>query len=398
MDSVLFLKLISNLLNVSVFDATDMDSTLSVFEDKFCFDKTLQPMFAADALHYLLRSASDSILYEVVDSINLSITFFSYEGRKYIIGPYAKSEYSEHKIEAVLMENSILGISTPALRLYYTSLPVLYTDRIRFITNACVSALTDTETDFEYRRLSGFIAEKAPDNSDENPTDKNYSEVYRRYDAENHFLSLIRLGDVENVSAAYKHMSRPENNENMTKEILSYYSSPTSIGILRALVRKAAEESGLSVITIDTITQKYAQKMSGFTRSDKQNSYLGDMIKELTMAVRNHRLSMDTYSAPVRKAMEYVELHLGREISVNDLSEAADLSVSHLSRVFKNETGETLSGYIALSRCKKAAQLLKETKLAIQDISSFVGYHDNNYFVKVFKKIYKITPSEYRQK
>ena len=46
---------------------------------------------------------------------------------------------------------------------------------------------------------------------------------------------------------------------------------------------------------------------------------------------------------------------------------------------------------------RKAALLLKETALQVQEISNYVGYPDNNYFIKVFKKMYNMTPSEYRK-
>ena len=58
---------------------------------------------------------------------------------------------------------------------------------------------------------------------------------------------------------------------------------------------------------------------------------------------------------------------------------------------------ETMTQYIASMRCKKAANLLKKTNLPIQEISSYVGYSDNNYFVKVFKKNYDMTPTEFRK-
>ena len=95
--------------------------------------------------------------------------------------------------------------------------------------------------------------------------------------------------------------------------------------------------------------------------------------------------------------MEYINLHLGDHISNDDLAANASMSISHLSKVFKKETGGTMTEYIALMRCKKAAGLLKKTDLPVQEISSYVGYSDNNYFVKVFKKIYDLTPSEYRK-
>ncbi len=92
-----------------------------------------------------------------------------------------------------------------------------------------------------------------------------------------------------------------------------------------------------------------------------------------------------------------MDLHLSEPININDIAYAANLSVSHFSRLFKSEVGETAINTFTKMRCKKAATLLKETNLPVGEISSFVGYSDNNYFVKVFKKIYGVTPSDYRK-
>jgi AraC-like DNA-binding protein len=121
------------------------------------------------------------------------------------------------------------------------------------------------------------------------------------------------------------------------------------------------------------------------------------MIVELTKAVRNHKLSLDRFSAPIQRVLEYISLHLGDHISNEDLTSAASMSVSHLARLFKKETGVTMTEYAASMRCKKAAGLLKKTTLPIQEISSYVGYSDNNYFVKVFRKNYGMTPTEFRR-
>ena len=56
----------------------------------------------------------------------------------------------------------------------------------------------------------------------------------------------------------------------------------------------------------------------------------------------------------------------------------------------------TLTAYIADLRTKKAAELLKTSMLSVAEIAMYVGYPDSNYFVKVFKKRYGMTPSAYR--
>ena len=86
-------------------------------------------------------------------------------------------------------------------------------------------------------------------------------------------------------------------------------------------------------------------------------------------------------------------------ISITANSGYAIISVirNDFVKKYKWFTEEEMTEYIALLRCKKAANLLKKTNLPIQEISSYVGYSDNNYFAKVFKKNYDMTPTEFRK-
>ena len=102
------------------------------------------------------------------------------------------------------------------------------------------------------------------------------------------------------------------------------------------------------------------------------------------------------YSPPVRRAISYLELHISQNITLPALAKASKVSRSYLSRLFTAETGETVSHFISRTRCEKAAALLRTTDLPIQDISAHVGYLDNNYFVKVFRSYYGVTPTAYR--
>ena len=397
MDHTLFSALLKNLLSVDVTDATDMDSSLYAFEKEYCFSIKMQPMFTSKALYYLLSSSKESMIYELIDQLGICLSFFTFDNRIYIIGPYVKEKYSELKTETVLAKNDESSSKSLAFKLYYTAFPIVYTEQITSVVNKCIISFSPTESEYSYRRLSGFIQDVSEEDDKTELSEKNYSEIYRRYDQEKQFLSMIRNGDTKNILSAFEKLSGPEALSDFSKETLNYYASGYGLAILKALSRKAAEESGLSVITIDEITQKYTQLSSATYNAELQTRYQIDMIVELTKAVRNHKLSLDKYSPPIQRVMEYINLHLGDHISNDDLAANASMSISHLSKVFKKETGGTMTEYIALMRCKKAAGLLKKTDLPVQEISSYVGYSDNNYFVKVFKKIYDLTPSEYRK-
>ena len=397
MDHTLFSALLKNLLSVDVTDATDMDSSLYAFEKEYCFSIKMQPMLTSKALYYLLSSSKESMIYELIDQLGICLSFFTFDNRIYIIGPYVKEKYSELKTETVLAKNDESSSKSLAFKLYYTAFPIVYTEQITSVVNKCIISFSPTESEYSYRRLSGFIQDVSEEDDKTELSEKNYSEIYRRYDQEKQFLSMIRNGDTKNILSAYEKLSSPEALSDFSKETLNYYASGYGLAILKALSRKAAEESGLSVITIDEITQKYTQLSSATNNAELQTRYQIDMIVELTKAVHNHKLSLDKYSPPIQRVMEYINLHLGDHISNDDLAANASMSISHLSKVFKKETGGTMTEYIALMRCKKAAGLLKKTDLPVQEISNYVGYSDNNYFVKVFKKIYDLTPSEYRK-
>lgn len=397
MDHTLFSALLKNLLSVDVTDATDMDSSLYAFEKEYCFSIKMQPMFTSKALYYLLSSSKESMIYELIDQLGICLSFFTFDNRIYIIGPYVKEKYSELKTETVLAKNDESSSKSLAFKLYYTAFPIVYTEQITSVVNKCIISFSPTESEYSYRRLSGFIQDVSEEDDKTELSEKNYSEIYRRYDQEKQFLSMIRNGDTKNILSAFEKLSGPEALSDFSKETLNYYASGYGLAILKALSRKAAEESGLSVITIDEITQKYTQLSSATNNAELQTRYQIDMIVELTKAVHNHKLSLDKYSPPIQRVMEYINLHLGDHISNDDLAANASMSISHLSKVFKKETGGTMTEYIALMRCKKAAGLLKKTDLPVQEISNYVGYSDNNYFVKVFKKIYDLTPSEYRK-
>ena len=75
MDLKLFSLLISNLLTVNVTTIYENKQKLLEFENRFCFNEILQPMFTAEALGFLLESASDSTIYEISDGLDINLLF-----------------------------------------------------------------------------------------------------------------------------------------------------------------------------------------------------------------------------------------------------------------------------------------------------------------------------------
>ena len=184
---------------------------------------------------------------------------------------------------------------------------------------------------------------------------------------------------------------------NQYRYVNAVYQNPAvGLAMTRALARKAAERGGASLVEIHEITQRAVQRMSNARYAEDMVAYTSTMIYELTEAVRCSRAATAGASAPVRRVLETIALNYSQTLSLAQLAEKACLSESYLTKAFKKEVGVSVFQYLAQFRCREAAELLRGTELPIQDVSSYVGYDDNNYFVKVFKKQYGMTPSEYR--
>lgn len=393
MDLELFRNLLHNLLNAEVTIYDDDIRTLAAFEDACCFQKELQPMFTAGSLSYLLDSMNDTTFYEIVDKLGVCLFFFQFKKKVFFIGPYVRREYSAEEMQNTLIKNKMPASYATSVKLYYTAMPLLGARQIQRTATACMVSFDPLLQEYAYRRLQGFQEEpKEPKTYRQDSID--YSAVYHRYHLENRLLKLIEKGEVEGIIQAYDEM------QDQSSSLINLFTSPvyqSPISILRALARKAAEQSGLSIITIDSITQKAVQRLSGIDDIRKQTEYCYDMLIELTTAVRSHLANTSGYSPAIVKVVEYLSLNYTQNINMDILCQISGYSSSHLAKIFKQETGRTITQYVADLRCRQAAEMLRETNLPIQEISSYVGYMDNNYFVKVFRKVMGNTPSEYRE-
>lgn len=92
-----------------------------------------------------------------------------------------------------------------------------------------------------------------------------------------------------------------------------------------------------------------------------------------------------------------VENYKNPDLDIQFISDRLNLSVSYLSYLFKQETGSTINHYMNSHRIWKAQQLLSGTRMKIADISDAVGYSNQNYFAKTFRKLTGSSPSVYRE-
>ena len=95
--------------------------------------------------------------------------------------------------------------------------------------------------------------------------------------------------------------------------------------------------------------------------------------------------------------MKYIQTHYNEGITVTNIADVFHMNRSHLYRVFKSRMGISLEQYILNTRLTNSLILLKNNMLTIREVANLVGFKDYNNFLKLFKRTYQVTPSEYRK-
>ena len=118
-------------------------------------------------------------------------------------------------------------------------------------------------------------------------------------------------------------------------------------------------------------------------------------LMECTQAVASIKKAEE--NPIIKKVCTYVDENLASDISLDTAADFAGVSSFYLSKLFKEEKGETFINYISDKRLEKSRQLLEQTELSIKEITAEVGYNDQNYFSRIFKSKYGLSPKEYRK-
>jgi len=99
----------------------------------------------------------------------------------------------------------------------------------------------------------------------------------------------------------------------------------------------------------------------------------------------------------LNKILSYIEQNYDKDISVKSLARYVMMGENYVSALFKKKMGTTLIHYLHEVRVHRAIRYLLETDLTIHEIGQKVGFVNDNYFIKIFKRCTGTTPSQYRQ-
>ncbi len=110
-----------------------------------------------------------------------------------------------------------------------------------------------------------------------------------------------------------------------------------------------------------------------------------------------HRKLKEKLGKPLGEAVRFMKMSYMNTISLEGVAEVSNVSATYLSKLFKEEMKIGFNEFLTQIRLEESQRLLSETNISVKEIAIMVGYNDEKYYSKLFKKLTGIKPTDYRK-
>jgi two-component system response regulator YesN len=142
---------------------------------------------------------------------------------------------------------------------------------------------------------------------------------------------------------------------------------------------------------------EFIESVSAFSTFQEAFEYITQILTELCVSVNNQKKS---HNFELRdKIIDYIDgNYTDGSLCLSSVADFYGINEVYLSQFFKEQTGESFSGYMEKMRMNHARELLKKDHLTVDDIAKQVGYLNTNTFYKAFKRVEGVSPGTFRNK
>jgi AraC-like DNA-binding protein len=208
-------------------------------------------------------------------------------------------------------------------------------------------------------------------------------------------VSCVEYGNAERIKQMFSDMEEsPGSVPAVASESLRAFKNICMFSV--GIISRAAMNGGLYE---DVVYEMSTHYLTRFEILDNFTDIYGQfkaMVIDFTRRTSRTRSAI-TFSSPfAAKISRIVASRIYEKLSPTVIADTLGMNLSHLCRNFKESTGKTVTEYINEIKMDEAKRLLRNTNMAIMDISLKLGYGTQSYFQNLFKKTAGVTPTEYR--
>lgn len=164
---------------------------------------------------------------------------------------------------------------------------------------------------------------------------------------------------------------------------------------LLVLMSRAAIDGGADTNEILGLCCRYEQEVDSVDGIEALNRWIGAILHQFISLVFD--LNDIKHQNVIFKTTAFIKEHLTDKLTLDQAAEQVFLSKSYFCRIIKDELGCTFTEYVNRLRVERSKTLLRSTGMPIAEIACAVGFDDQSYFTRIFKKQTGVAPGKYRE-
>jgi two-component system response regulator YesN len=311
-------------------------------------------------------------------------------------GPISMVEPEQFLLDDLIRKNGIHDADLLQIKKYAGEVPVILpevVDNLSELLYIVALSFSDKAAKYEDQRQYNQIQDHISESVHQMKLfqDSKQEQVNYPFEKEKELLTKIALGD---KAASQK----------ILNEILGYvfFSSGKDFEIVKArilelvvLLSRAAVEGGADSSEIFGLNYKYLSEIHNLKTVEELTFWLSKIMARFTDCVFN--LVDIRHKDTIYKAVDFIKRNYMERITLEEVAHIVYLNPSYFSKIFNNEMKCTFISYVNKIRINAGKNLLLDISIPLTDVSSLVGFEDQSYFTKVFKKATGVTPGKFRE-
>lgn len=220
---------------------------------------------------------------------------------------------------------------------------------------------------------------------------------HKAYEEELKFYELVKNGDIEAIKS-YSVLYVTDDLKDYGKlsdnplHNLTYH-----FVILAAMLTRFCIEGGMPYEMAYNLSDLYIRKVDKLSSIKEIQTLHQEMILDYTKCMHDLK-KQNSYPKSVVLCIDYILAHLHEKITVKKPASITKKDASYLSKLFKKETGCSISSYIINEKIEATKKQLKYTDISYAQIASDFSFASQSHFTKLFHERTGLTPSAYRNK
>lgn len=208
------------------------------------------------------------------------------------------------------------------------------------------------------------------------------------------FYESVRSGSVETVKTLFTPLGG-EGFGTLSQDPLQNLKYHLVVSI--AMITRFCINGGMQPEEAYSLSDVYILRTDRCTSIEEIRAVHFEMTIAFTKRMRQIN-SGKIYTKTMLAVLDYISDHLHERILIEDLAEAVSRTAPYISRMFRREMEMPVSEYITRKKIEAAANMLQFSDFSALDISNYLGFSSQSYFIKQFRRLIGLTPKEYRSR